>query len=274
MRNLLAIFFRNLFKITFFEHKYYFFHQKLFNKYQLFKGLEKKFIYRDNIKLYLNLNDWIQQQIYFLGDYEKCEIDFLHQKLVENDVFLDIGANIGLFSLNASKILKKSGKVYSFEAYPPTFDLLNQNISRNNYNNIIAENLAISDKSGFLDIFYNDKENNIGMASSYLQNYNNKAKVKRLSLDEYVNMHSITKINLIKMDIEGGEYQALLGMEKVLKNLKPVLLMEVNNAAIKKANHTEKEVLSLLAKYGYSKIKELSRNESSYNAVFQASSSI
>ncbi|MFC6266934.1 FkbM family methyltransferase [Frigoriflavimonas asaccharolytica] len=269
MKSFLAIFFRSLFKIKFFSKKYFFFHKHFFGRHQIFKGLEKEILYRNNIKIHLDLNDWIQQQIYFLGDYEKNEIDFLYQYLKEGDTFVDIGGNIGLFSLNASKILEKSGEIFSFEAFLPNYNIFGENIKFNNFNNIHLENLAISDEIGKLEIFYDDNENNVGMASAYLKDFNKKLSVDCTTLDEFVKENKILEIKLIKIDIEGGEYKALIGMQNVLKNLKPTLIMEVNDIALKNANQSEAIIIELLAKIGYSKIKELSRNQNSYNAIFK-----
>ncbi|MCW3160905.1 FkbM family methyltransferase [Chryseobacterium oryctis] len=269
MRSILASFFRFVLSFNFFKKKYFAFHKYIFSSYRLFKGVNKDVVYRNSIKLNLNLEDWIQQQIYFLGDYEKNEIDFLYSSLKKDDVFIDIGGNIGLFSLNASTIIGDKGKVYSFEAFKPNFIQFQNHISINNFQNIHLEHLAVADKKGFIEILYNDDYNNVGMASSYLENYTSKEKVESTSLDEYVSEKQILKIDLIKIDIEGGEYSALKGMSSVLENLRPKVLIEINNIALKSSNHSEEELISLFTEKGYKRTKILSRNENSYNAVFE-----
>ena len=107
------------------------------------------------------------------------------------------------------------------------------------------------------------------MASSYLKDFTAKQSVKSFTLDDYVQTKNITKIDFIKIDIEGGEYNALRGMREVLSKMKPILLLEISDFALKNANHSEEEILALLKENGYAKTKELSRNQSSYNAVFQ-----
>ena len=103
MRSILASLFRFIFSFKFFKQKYFTFHKYIFKPYSLFHGVKRQIIYRNSIKLDLELDDWIQQQLYFLGDYEKTEIDYLYAVLKEGDSFIDVGGNIGLFSLNASK---------------------------------------------------------------------------------------------------------------------------------------------------------------------------
>lgn len=269
MGNFLADFFKILNSIPFISGQFFYFHKFIFKPFHVFKNVEKDFLYRETIRLHLHLNDWIQQQIFFLGEYEKPEIDFLYEFLNEGDVFIDIGGNIGLFSLNASKIVKSSGKVYAFEAFLPNFNQFKHHIQINRSENIQLENLAISNASGILEIFYDDKQNNFGMASSYLKDFTAKESVESIALNDYVKANNISKIDLIKIDIEGGEYNALQGMTEVLNKMKPIILLEISDFALQNADHSEAQILALLNENGYEKTKVLSKNQSSYNAVFQ-----
>ncbi|MEI7488438.1 MAG: FkbM family methyltransferase [Chryseobacterium sp.] len=269
MRSILASFFRFILSFNFFRQKYFAFHKYIFKPYHLFRNIKKTIVYRNSIKLNINLDDWIQQQIYFLGGYERDEIDYLYKTLKEGDTFIDIGGNIGLFSLNASKIIKDKGKIYSFEAFQPNYDQFKNHIRINDFKNITLEHLAISDQKGFIEILYNETYDNVGMASSYLQEYTSKEKVKSISLDDYVEENGISHIDLIKIDIEGAEYSALKGMEKVLTDICPKIIIEINNIALKSSNRSEKELIQLLTEKGYTKTKVLSQNENSYNAVFE-----
>ncbi len=269
MRSILASFFRFILSLSFFKQKYFAFHKYIFNPYQLFKGVKKEVVYRNSIKLHLNLEDWIQQQIYFLGDYEKSEIDYLYSNLRKGDTFIDIGGNIGLFSLNASRIVGNEGKVISFEAFTPNYNQFENHISINQFQNVKLEHLAIADKKGFIEILYNDTYNNVGMASSFLEEFTAKEPVESVNLDEYVKEKQIPKIDFIKIDIEGGEFAALQGMNEILTYYRPKILIEINNTALKSSNHHEEELISLLTEKGYRKTKTLSQNENSYNAVFE-----
>ncbi|OCA80282.1 hypothetical protein BBH99_15965 [Chryseobacterium contaminans] len=269
MRSLLASFFKIILSIPFFRQKYFTFHKYIFNPYHLFIGVKKNVIYRDTIQLNLDLGDWIQQQLYFTGDYEKNEIDYLYSVLQDGGFFIDIGGNIGVFSLNASKIVGKEGRVYAFEAFKPNYEKFSQHLSINRFNNVILEHLAVADKNDYIEILYNENYGNVGMASSYLENFTAKEKVKSIILDDYVRNQQIPRIDLIKIDIEGGEFAALLGMQEILTHYKPKIIIEINNIALKNSSHSEEELIRLLVDKGYSQTKVLSRNENSYNAVFE-----
>lgn len=270
MRDILAHFWRYFFKIGYFRKKFFGIHQHLFSPYRFFKNVRKQIFYRDSITLDLDLEDWIQQQIYFLGDYEKPEIDFLYKTLRKGDVFVDIGANIGLFSLNASVILGETGKIYAFEAYPSNYDVLRSHVRLNGFHNITAENVAISDRKSIIEMKYNANDRNIGMASAYLKDFTSSIAVNALSLDEYTAEKNITRIDLIKMDIEGGEFKALQGMENVLRMWSPKLLIEINSEAMQSADYSESDILKFLEKLKYRKTLVLSWNKNSYNAVFES----
>lgn len=269
MRSLLASFFKIILSIPFFRQKYFTFHKYIFNPYHLFDGVKRNIVYRDSVQLNLDLSDWIQQQLYFIGDYEKNEIDYLYSVLQDGDTFIDVGGNIGLFSLNASKIVGKEGNVYAFEAFKPNYQKFSQHIAINHLKNIILEHLAVANNNDYIEILYNESYGNVGMASSYLESFTAKEKVQSIILDDYVKTRHIKKIDLIKIDIEGGEFSALEGMQGILTHYKPKIIIEINNIALKSSNHSEEELIHLLVDKGYSQTKVLSRNENSYNAVFE-----
>jgi len=272
VKRIIAKLFRGLFKIPFFAKKYFGFHQHIFAPYKLFSGITTEIIYRKNIRLTIHLDDWIQQQVYFLGDYEKPEIDYISEYLKAGDVFVDIGANIGLFSLNASKVVGDQGKVVAFEAFSSNFKQFKNNISINNFKNIISENKAISNQNSTIEILYNEKDHNIGMASAFLKDFTSREIVESTTLDEYASIHNISKIDLIKIDIEGGEYHAILGMTKILSERKPQVIMEINHQTLQDSGHTEKEIIDLFGRFNYKIIRRLSNNAQSYNAVFKCQS--
>ena len=269
MKSIFAFVFKQLFRIPYFRDKYYAIHKRIFLPFGFFKGVEKHFLYRKNYLLSLDLGDWIQQQVYFLGDYEKQEIDFLYRNLQKGDVFVDVGANIGLFTLNASKLVGNSGKVYAFEAFKPSFNKLKYHIDSNQINNTLVEHCAIVDQEKMIEILYHKDEQNFGMASSYLQEFSNKELVKGISLDDYVEDKTIQNIKLIKIDIEGGEYDALQGMKQILKNQKPKVLIEVNTIAQKNAGKSQTDLEKFFQEIKYQCVEILSENDHSHNAVFE-----
>ena len=135
MRLILAKFFRFLFHFEFFRSKFFGIHQKIFDRFNLFRGQVDHIKYQD-FKLEVKLDDWIQENLFFLGKYEEAELKVVQNILHEGATFVDIGANIGLFSLVASRKVKDQGKVISFEPFPENFNHLEKHLQLNQIKNM------------------------------------------------------------------------------------------------------------------------------------------
>lgn len=168
-------------------------------------------------------NDTIAKEINIHGVYEKEEIEVLSKLISSKDHVVDIGANIGNHSIAFSKISKK---VYSFEAHPRTFEILKFNTDK--YKNIKIFNIGISNKKGSL-FFKNIITTNIG-GKKLSKTGSIKSQINKL--DNIIK--SDKKIKLIKIDIEGHEHEALLGMKKLLSNNNSLILLEFCEESIAK----------------------------------------
>jgi FkbM family methyltransferase len=143
----------------------------------------------------------------------------LTEKLLSGKVVFDVGANIGVFSLYSAKLGAK--RVFAFEPVKETFDMLKKNIKENNLETIVVPiNAAISDKSGFNEIFYNFPGDE--GASIKFSNKLYSEKVVSISLDSFCKTKKITPF-FIKIDTEGFEKQVLLGSSKLIKKNHPIL---------------------------------------------------
>lgn len=271
MRIILAQIFRFLFQFSFFRKRYFGIHQRIIFPKKLFRGVKRKYLFDDSLNFELHIEDWIQQNLYFLGEYENTELTFVKNHLKKGDYVIDIGANIGLYALFCSKYVGQEGKVYAFEALPKNFNLFQKNVALNSVKNVQLENLAIFNTQGTLEIFTNTEEANQGMASSYMKDFSEKISIPALTLDAYVEEHKIEKIDFIKMDIEGGEFPALQGMRNTLQKFKPTLLLEVDAEILKNTPFTEEEILNFLAKLNYSKYFLTEKGELSEKDTFRNS---
>jgi len=250
MRTVLAFLFRLLFRIPFLKGTFFGFHKRFFKPYNLFRGIIKTVSF-GSLKIKLHIDDWIQQNIYFLGEYEGAELKLLNQHLASNSTFIDIGANFGLYTLSASKKITNSGKIICFEPYPENYQALMNNISINNLSKITAENKAVGDSQGKLKLYYQPNENNLGMVSaSYIEN-SVVHEVEVISIDEYLKTQPLNKIDLIKIDVEGFEYQVLSGMKKALSTYSPKILIEIFD--VDDSNIDGQKAHNFLTQLGYKK---------------------
>lgn len=120
------------------------------------------------------------------------------------ELVLDIGANIGYYTLLMSKMVGESGKVYAFEPEPKNFEILQKNIKLNNANNVVIEKLALSDKVGRSFIALSEDSGQHRISDSGLE-------IQTTTIDEYFGNK---KIDFIKMDAEGSEGKILRGMSQ------------------------------------------------------------
>ncbi len=250
MRILIAKLFKQLFKTPFLKTRFYGIHQRIFKPYNLFKGVVCSVNYQ-GFKLQLKLDDWIQENIFFLGEYEKAELIVLADHLKEGETFLDLGANLGVFSLHASRIVGKTGKVISFEPFSINHNALKKHIEINGLKNVKIEKLAVGSESGTITLYHDETEENLGMVTA---NYVENAvveEVKMVSIDEYLETYPELSIDFIKIDIEGFEYETLLGLENTLKKHQPPILIEILDEI--ENEKSQVKVQQLLFNLGYQK---------------------
>lgn len=166
--------------------------------------------------------------LYFYRNYsERITQEFLQQHLQAGDIFVDVGANCGFYSLLAAQHVKPNGKVYAFEANPSVCKVFSQSIGLNRFEHIVTlENYAVANVSGKTLEFYlpSDKVNSaIGtlisngqMASSGNIDTTQSINVLTVTLDEYLKNKQIDGKLFIKIDAEGAEEWVLQGMHNLL----------------------------------------------------------
>ena len=178
--------------------------------------MEKTLIF-NNETIYLHTNqDWISNKIIQYKCWEPI-ISGLFVYLLKNtdkSVVIDVGCNIGYFSIIASKYCDV---VYSIDAYKPNLDLLGKTIKKNKMTNIISTHYAVSDTDNAVYKPVKILDVNIG-ATKFTKTDDSSFTTKSITLDTFVCSNNITQIELIKIDIEGGELNCLNGMKQILKN--------------------------------------------------------
>ena len=251
MRVIIAKLLKQLFRINFIRKKYYAIILRL-NKFNVFKNLVVQTKYDNDIKIILSLDEWLQQQIYFLGTYEVKQTFFFKNYIKENSVFYDVGANVGYYTLLAAKRLGKDGFVYAFEPDSNNRKKLQANIELNKFKNvIIVPNIVSSENDGTLKLYISDKKNR-GMSSTEKpDNFSGITEnIKTISIDEF--SKKVKYPDLIKIDVEGAEYSVLKGMKEIMKKKKPDILIEVKDETLYNQNVSRKMLAELIRKMEYS----------------------
>lgn len=200
--------------------------------------------------------DVVGRSIYKGKNYEPDLTKFVLEKISYDvgDLILDVGANLGWYSINISKYYpNKNIKIFAFEPDNINFDLLNENVELNNIQNIVTINKAVADKSG-QETLYKYPDKNLGRHSLFKDDTLKQQQivVNTISIDQFINFEHLIgkKIKLLKIDIEGYEYQALLGCIKTLPNIS-YILHEFSPQIMKRNNIDPVNLINLLLKNNF-----------------------
>lgn len=175
--------------------------------------------------------DLQKEKDYWLGTYEQelqqCVLDYVKPGWI----VYDVGANIGYLSLIFQKIVGEQGKVIAFEPFPDNIKRLKQNVVLNGKEAYIeAVNKAVVDDEKAVQFILgpsNATGQALGSAGKKIDS-REVINVEGISLDGYLQNNPQTVPDLIKIDIEGGEVLALPGMEKILKDIRPLIFIEIH----------------------------------------------
>ncbi|MES1199718.1 MAG: FkbM family methyltransferase [Pseudomonadota bacterium] len=155
------------------------------------------------------LEDRIPRTIHNFGVWEPNATALFESILRPGDVCVDIGANIGYYTLLAAKLVGESGCVVAIEASPAIFAQLHRNIEHNRAHSVRALNLAASDEAGEVDIF-SGPQSNRGLTSTLpTEGLSHEARVRAAPLDDVLTADELARVALIKIDIEGAEAPVL-----------------------------------------------------------------
>ena len=159
------------------------------------------------------------------GTAYEAEMEWFLQQMQPGQTFIDVGANIGIYSLHASRRLGGSGKVHAFEPTPETFDILTKNLRLNQLTNVQCHEIALADRSGNLYLVAGDRPASNSTADA-VTNSDGGVSIPATTLDEFCTLHSVENVDFVKVDIEGGELAFFKGGRERLLKHKPTILFE------------------------------------------------
>lgn len=213
---------------------------------------------------FINEDPGREQWLY--GEYERSFAEYLFSNIKDDDVCLDIGANVGFYSLLMAR-RARTGTVHSIEPNPSCIRVLKANKELYMLDNMLIHQIAITPStsktylSATADSAYSSTREFIkDNGTSFLE-------VEGLSLDDFIKANALNKIDVIKLDIEGNEYQVLSAVKRLFieKDLRPRIIMaEINNPI--QSDGSTHLLFQLLRKHGYAEID--SDISTHYNFIF------
>jgi FkbM family methyltransferase len=183
------------------------------------------------LRLFIDLSDQVVGMGILRGTYETAELELVREHLRPGATALDIGANVGLFTIHMANLVGRQGRVHAFEPFPAVADLLARSIVENSFAQRVEQvRAAVTDQPGLVDLFAGrDALNHSG---SFLlpdgarpEVPGDVLRVPAVRLDD----HPLRRpVSLIKIDVEGAEPLALRGAERLLREDRPLVLAELN----------------------------------------------
>ena len=171
----------------------------------------------DGQKIKGNTRDIIQRYVYVFGEWEPNLTAWLRSNLPRGSVVVDVGANVGYFTLLTSRLVGPEGRVISVEALPSTVRHLEANVELNGMPNVEVKPFALGDREGHVEAF-RAESTNVG-ASSVGSGTHSEGWVPMMKLDDAVTMRDAQRVGFIKIDVEGAEEAVLSGARQTLANV-------------------------------------------------------
>jgi FkbM family methyltransferase len=203
-------------------------------------------------EMWLDLSQWSNRSTFFLGRFYDLPTQLLlSAALRPGDTFIDVGANEGMISLLASHIVGSGGKVISFEPNPKPRAVFQAAIERNKISNIILQNVGLGADDGVFQLTVpkiNTGEGSFGKPN-YPPDLVNVVDCAVFRADDV--LYDISP-RLIKIDVEGFEYQVVKGMVRTIERSHPAIVMEIVSSHLKAAGTSVQELASFMMSKGYS----------------------
>lgn len=208
------------------------------------------------VRLRLDLNDYIQRGIYY-DAWETHELNFAEAMLRGGDVFIDVGANVGIFTLVAARRVGDAGIVHSFEPVPANYTRLSENVALNGFTNVRLNRAAAGAEPGELR-FGLETEMEVASGAAMSGFYTAGASLRPIKapvvrLDDYLaEQNDDRRVRLIKIDVEGYEPRVLEGLRQSLaKRRVDLVMLEISVYALAHQGSRVIDVVRPLQEAGY-----------------------
>ena len=245
---------------------YYFYNKTMKVKYVIGKPLRERrqkqiaiakkekrtfisYIPQIHSRMLIDPDSFLSSRVFVNRSYEPDLVHYLKRVLRPGMICVDAGANVGYLSMLMAKKVGRMGRVVSFEPTQRSFAALCRNIQLNGLTNVTGEQVALSDHNGTLEFHEGpldyDVYNSAGNIShpSALSVTFKSTIVPCMTLDSYLNANNIEKVDLIKIDVEGGELSALKGMEETLeRNPQALLIIEFADQTTRGFGYQAREI--------------------------------
>jgi len=206
---------------------------------------------RWNLRMFVPTRWRLTGEFFFgLREHYEPELAYLEEVLSPGKVFFDVGANIGIYTLVASRIVGETGRVVAFEPSIQSFPGLQRNVTLNRLTNVTAFRIALSEKAGRARLYHAPDPVGNSVCGDPAWGAETE-EITLETLDRMIEQDSIHNVDVIKIDAEGAEELVLRGGKKVLTTMRPVVIFEVNLEACARFGLSPNGARELLENLGY-----------------------
>jgi FkbM family methyltransferase len=258
-----------IFKCFCFYDKYFPFDRGKHFFSRILTNVFSTFIIKSKSDIYLEVFVSSSQDMHLVNivDNKSDNIANFINELKSGDVFVDIGANIGLYSFLASRKVKESGKIFSFEPSVREYKRFLTGLMKNECENIIPYNMALSANNGQEIFSVSEYHTGLNKLGSELESVNSTIICPTFRFDFIFESMKISEINLVKLDVEGAEFLVLTGMRESLKNKRiKKIIIEITPKFLKGFGHTKEQLYDFMSEMGYN--STVNSNEWQFDEIF------
>ena len=197
--------------------------------------------------------DILQQYVYYFGIWEPDLTGWISRQLRDGDTFVDVGANVGYYTLLASGLVGEAGRVVAIEPSPRLFEALGDAVTRNRLTNVRTVNLAVLDRSARVALF-RGTEHHSGLTTTRAERgLDFECQVEAAPLPAILSAEEARRARLVKVDVEGAEWSVVSGMESLLAGGREDLevIVEIDAALLNHQGKQPSDILALFADHGF-----------------------
>jgi FkbM family methyltransferase len=207
----------------------------------------------DGMSVVVRADEDVGREIYFLREFEPQDSAFVFDNVLESDTCVDIGANVGFYTLGFAKRASR-GSVHSFEPVPLNYHLLAVNVLSNGLKNVVLNPFAVGDTNRQVDLCIAKDGAYSSLIDTGRKAITESLKTEMVSLDFYCSDRNLSRVDILKVDVEGAEPMVLSGAAHLLTDPKRrprLIMLELFEPMLRQFGWTITEIQSLMRSYGY-----------------------
>jgi FkbM family methyltransferase len=202
-------------------------------------------VQRQGLRWVLNPADFPQENLFWLGESDRWDLFHARRMVRPGSVIFDVGANFGYYALMLAAGLHGVCEVHAFEPTESTFERLTHHVMLNRMDCVCAHRLALSDAPGTASMHGRDGNSGAAFVEP------GEGTIRITTLDAFVAERGLRRLDFMKIDVEGFEERVLRGGQRVLRELRPSILLEVQPTTLQRAGSSVHRLAELLTSHGY-----------------------